>query len=59
MKKFLKGIAILGVLALIYFGYKDLSNKAPEITATDSTIVKVDTSKVDSVKVESIGTVVK
>ena len=58
MKRTLKIVSVLAVIAIIYFGYKDLSNRKPTVESTkDSVAIPVDTAKVDSVKVVSIPTV--
>ncbi len=56
MKSFLKFVAVVAVLVIIYYGYKDLSNKGTEkpLTETvDSSAVKTDTTKVVS-KVDTL-----
>ncbi len=64
MKNFLKGLAILAALAVIYFAYQDLNRRIPVVVPTDSTAVvpvSVDSTKIDSVtvKVENISPLVK
>ena len=62
MKKFLKVVAVLAVLSIVYYGYKDLKSRASEkaeVKTADSVAVKNDTTKVVVVDTISSKTSVK